>query len=160
MIEARELKVVNVRLVKEPSLYSPEPVSSPEDVLRVIADALATYDREVFAILNLQSNGQIINMNICSIGTLDASMVSPREVFKSCILSNAASFIAIHNHPSGRSHPSSEDISVTKRLKECGELFDIRLLDHIIVGGATGEMFSFCKEGLMDDLRNRDSWER
>lgn len=160
MIEAGELKVVNVRLVKEPSLYSPEPVTSPEDVLRVIANELATYDREVFAILNLKSSGQIINMNICSIGTLNASMVSPREVFKSCILSNAASFIAVHNHPSGRTMPSGEDIAVTKRLKECGELFDISLVDHIIVGGETGEMFSFRKEGLMDDLRTRDSWER
>ena len=117
MIEARELQVVNVRLVKEPSLYSPEPVTSPEDVLRVIANELATYDREVFAILNLKSNGQIINLNICSMGTLNASLVSPREVFKSSILSNAASFIAVHNHPSGNTNPSYEDIETTKRLR-------------------------------------------
>ncbi len=91
-----KIEVVNIRMVKEPSLYSSEKIKSPEDVLKVIADELATYDREVFAVLNLKSNGQAINLNICSMGTLDSSMVSPREVFKSSILSNAAAFIAIH----------------------------------------------------------------
>lgn len=91
-----KIEVVNIRMVKEPSLYSAEKIKSPEDALKVIADELATYDREVFAILNLKSNGQPINLNICSVGTLDSSMVSPREVFKSTILSNSAAFIAIH----------------------------------------------------------------
>ena len=91
-----KIEVVNIRMVKEPSLYSTEKIKSPEDVLRIIAKELATYDREVFAVLNLKSNGQPINLNICSIGTLDSSMVSPREVFKSCILSNSAAFIAVH----------------------------------------------------------------
>ncbi len=75
-----ELQVVNVRLVKESSLYSTEKIASPEDAIRVIAKDLATYDREVFAVLNLKTNGQPINLNICSMGTLDASIVSPREV--------------------------------------------------------------------------------
>ena len=96
-----EIKVVNIRMVKEPSLYSADPISSPQDVLDVITNEMKDYDREVFAILNLKSNGQVINMNVCSVGTLNSSMVSPREVFKSSILSNAAAFIAIHNHPSG-----------------------------------------------------------
>ena len=91
-----EIKVVNVRLVKEPSLYSSDPIRSPEDVLKVIAGELATYDREVFLILNLKTNGQVINMSVCSIGTLNASLVSPREVFKSAILSNAGAFICLH----------------------------------------------------------------
>jgi len=105
-----EIKVVNIRLVREPSFYGDEPVSSPDDALRVVADELKGYDREVFAVLNLKTNGKPINLNICSVGTLDASLVSPREVFKSCILSNAAAFIAIHNHPSGSNAPSKEDI--------------------------------------------------
>ena len=67
-----EVKVVNVRLVREPSLYSTDPIRSPDDVLRVVAKELAQYDREVFAVLNLKSNGQLINMNICSVGTLNA----------------------------------------------------------------------------------------
>jgi DNA repair protein RadC len=75
-----EIQVVNIRMVKEPSLYSTEKITSPEDVKKVIAKELATYDREVFAVLNLKTNGQPINLNICSVGTLDASVVSPREV--------------------------------------------------------------------------------
>ena len=157
----REIKVVNVRLVKEPSLYSTEPIRSPGDVLKVIADELATYDREVFLILNLKANGQIINMNVCSVGTLNSSLVSPREVFKSSILSNAAAFIAIHNHPSGSLEPSQEDHDITKRLFECGRLLEIKMLDHMIVAGETGDMFSFKNEGLMDRLESRrQDWER
>jgi len=156
-----ELKVVNIRLVKEPSLYSTEKIATPDDVLKVIAKELATYDREVFAILNLKSNGQVINLNICSVGTLNASMISPREVFKSSILSNAAAFIAIHNHPSGSPHPSEEDRTVTKRLAECGKMMDIRMLDHIIVAGESAQMMSFKQEGLMPQLDGRDQgWER
>ena len=157
---SNSLNVVNVRLVKEPSLYSAEPITSPEDVIRIVAKELATYDREVFAILNIKSNGQIINLNICSMGTLNASLVSPREVFKSSILSNAASFIAVHNHPSGSITPSHEDIETTKRLKACGDLLDIRMLDHIIVAAESGDTFSFRENGLMDHTRSRDPWER
>ena len=155
-----ELKVVNVRLVKEPSLYSDEPIRTPQDVLKLIAKELSLYDREVFLILNLKYNGQVINMNICSVGTLNDSLVSPREVFKSSILSNAGAFIAIHNHPSGNLDPSEDDKQLTKRLMECGRLLDIRLIDHIIVAAETGEMFSFKEEGLMDRLDGRNGWER
>lgn len=156
-----KIEVVNIRMVKEPSLYSSEKIKSPEDVLKVIADELATYDREVFAVLNLKSNGQAINLNICSMGTLDSSMVSPREVFKSSILSNAAAFIAIHNHPSGSLSPSPEDKDVTKRLLACAELLGIKMLDHIIVAGDKAQMYSFKQEGMLDHLRpSREIWER
>ncbi len=156
-----EIKVVNIRLVKEPSLYSEEPIRSSEDVMKVIAKELASYDREVFLVLNLKLNGQVINMNLCSIGTLNASLVSPREVFKSSILSNAAAFIAIHNHPSGNLEPSQEDKDITKRLLECGKILDIRMMDHIIVAGESGEIFSFKQEGIMDELeRGVRGWER
>jgi DNA repair protein RadC len=156
-----KIEVVNIRMVKEPSLYSTEKIKSPEDVLRIIAKELSTYDREVFAVLNLKSNGQPINLNICSMGTLDSSMVSPREVFKSCILSNSAAFIAIHNHPSGNISPSQEDRDVTSRLLGCSELLGIKMLDHIVVAGESGAMYSFKNEGEMDHLRPiRNAWER
>lgn len=173
------IDVVNVRLVKEPALYSAQPIKTPEDVLRVVADELKSYDREVFAIINLKSNGQIINLNVCSIGTLNASLVSPREIMKAAILSNASAFIAVHNHHlfiaqynyqfqefalaknthSGNCSPSSEDIETTKRLAECGEILDIRMLDHIIVAGETGKVLSMKAEGSMPDIRKKD-WER
>ena len=156
-----EIQVVNIRMVKEPSLYSTEKITSPEDVKKVIAKELATYDREVFAVLNLKTNGQPINLNICSVGTLDASVVSPREVFKSAILSNSAAFVAIHNHPSGSLSPSQEDKEVTRRLLACSELLGVRMLDHIIVAGETGDIYSFKSEGLLDQLRpHRSVWER
>ena len=156
-----KIEVVNIRMVKEPSLYSTEKIRSPEDVLRVIAKELATYDREVFAVLNLKTNGQPINLNICSVGTLDASVVSPREVFKSTILSNSAAFVAVHNHPSGSLNPSQEDKDVTKRLLSCSELLGVKMLDHIIVAGETGDIYSFKSEGLLDQLRPlRAAWER
>ncbi len=156
-----KIEVVNIRMVKEPSLYSTEKIRSPEDVLRVIAKELATYDREVFAVLNLKTNGQPINLNICSVGTLDASVVSPREVFKSTILSNSAAFVAVHNHPSGSLNPSREDKDVTKRLLSCSELLGVKMLDHIIVAGETGDIYSFKSEGLLDQLRPpRAAWER
>ena len=156
-----EIQVVNIRMVKEPSLYSTEKITSPEDVKKVIAKELATYDREVFAVLNLKTNGQPINLNICSVGTLDASVVSPREVFKSTILSNSAAFIAIHNHPSGSISPSQEDKDVTRRLLACSELLGVRMMDHIIVAGETGDIYSFKSEGLLDQLRpHRSAWER
>ena len=151
-----ELKVVNVRLVKEPSLYSPKPVATPREVIDLIADELSQYDREVFAVLNLSTSGRIINLNICSVGCLDAALVSPREVFKSSILSNAASFIAFHNHPSGNVTPSREDMEITKRLRECGDLLGIRMLDHIIVAADTGEIFSFLESGLLERKNERE----
>ena len=156
-----KVQVVNIRMVKEPSLYSTERIRTPDDAIRVIAEELATYDREIFAVLNLKTNGQPINLNICSMGTLDASVVSPREVFKSCILSNSAAFIALHNHPSGSISPSQEDRDVTKRLLSCSELLGVKMLDHIIVGGETGEIYSFRSEVLLDQLRPPHAvWER
>ena len=146
--KANEIRVVNIRMVREPSLYSETPVSTPQDVMEVIAKEFSTYDREVFGVLNLKTNGQIINMNICSIGTLNASMVNGREVFKSAILSNAGSFICFHVHPSGNPQPSEEDKAVTEKLATAGKL------DHCIIAGGTGEMYSFKANGLMDEIRH------
>lgn len=146
-----ELEVVNVRLVKEPSIYSEKILDSPEAVVELMAKELAQYDREVMCILNLKTNSQVINMNIASIGTINATLTCPREIFKSSILSNASSIIAIHNHPSGSVKPSKEDKLVTRRLRECGNLLGIELLDHIIIGGTSGKMFSFREEQLLDN---------
>ena len=92
---------------------------------------------------------------------LNQACVVPREVFKSVVLQNSSSFLAIHNHPSGSLNPSQEDKDVTKRLLACSDLMGIAMLDHLIVAGETGEMFSFKSEGLLDQLRPRDRvWER
>ena len=155
------LKVVNVRLVKEPSLYSTERIQTPDDAIRVIADELKAYDRECFCILNLKTDGKPINLNVVSIGTLNSAMVDPSEVFKSAILANSAAVICVHNHPSGNPQASQEDIVTTKRLIRAGQLLNIPVQDHIIVSGESGETHSMRREGLMED-RNRswDEWER
>ena len=155
MNKSNEIKVVNIRMVREPSLYSETPIRNPQDVMDTVAKELATYDREVFGILNLKSNGQVINMNICSIGTLNSSMVNGREVFKSAILSNTSSFICFHVHPSGNPEPSSEDKAVTEKLAKAGRFLDIPLVDHCIIAGRTGEMYSFKANGLMDNIQTK-----
>ena len=156
-----ELDVVRIRLVKEPSWFSEEPVHDSMDVARLMHEKLADCDREIFCILNLTTDGKVINMNVVSMGTLNAAIISPREVFKSSILSNAASIIAVHNHPSGNIFPSKHDKYTTQRLREAGELLDIELVDHIIVGGKSGEFFSFQEENMLhNDFRKEYSVNR
>ena len=148
-----ELEVVNIRLVKEPSLYSEQTLDSPQAVVELMAKELSQYDREVFCILNMKNNGQVINMNLVSVGTINASLVIPREVFKSSILANASAIIGLHNHPSGNVKPSKEDMIVTRQL------LGIELLDHIIVGGTNGKMLSFREEKMLN-VTGRMDWER
>ena len=155
-----ELRVVNIRMVREPSLYSEERITCPEDAVKVIAKELSAYDREVFAVLNLKTNGQPINFNICSVGTLDSSLVSPRETLKSCILTNAAAVVCIHVHPSGSLKPSEADKVITGRLLEASDILGVKLLDHLIIGGGNGKVYSFQESGLMDQLRAKHcKWE-
>lgn len=92
--------------------------------------------KEHFLALHLDSKNQLICIDHVSSGSLSASIVHPREVYKSVLLSSAASLILIHNHPSGNSTPSREDREMTTHLKEAGELLGIRLLDHIIIGSS------------------------
>ena len=146
-----EMEVVNIRLVNEPSWYSKEPLDNPDKIARFMSEELRSFDREVFCILNLTTDAKVINMNIVSMGTLNASLVSAREVFKSSILSNAASIIAVHNHPSGNLYPSQNDMLITNKLIQAGELLGIELLDHIIVGGGKGEYYSFHTHNLLLD---------
>ena len=110
-------------------------------------------------ILNMKNNGQVINMNLVSVGIINASLVIPREVFKSSILANASAIIGLHNHPSGNVKPSKEDMIVTRKLQKCGQLLGIELLDHIIVGGTNGKMLSFREEKMLN-VTGRMDWER
>ena len=120
-----------------------------------VAGELVEDDREVFCILNMKNNGQVINMNLVSVGTINASLVIPREVFKSSILANASAIIGLHNHPSGNVKPSKEDMIVTRKLQKCGQLLGIELLDHIIVGGTNGKMLSFREEKMLNVTGSR-----
>lgn len=144
-----ELEVVNIRLVKEPSLMSEDPITSSRDATNLISKFLAEFDREVVCILNLASDGKPISMNVASIGTLSSALVSPKDVLKSSILSNASAFIMFHCHPSGNPKPSRDDAMTTQRLKDAGELLEIKMLDHIIVACGSGRSYSFLESGLL-----------
>ena len=140
-----KLEQVAIRMVKERPLYSKTPIRSPKDAIRVMADALLDYDREVFAVVNFQTDMRPINFTIISMGCLDSSIVHPREVIKASILSNASGVILFHNHPSGTIEPSKDDIISTDQLKNAFNLMGIRVLDHIIVGNDK-RYYSFCKK--------------
>ena len=109
-------------------------IRSPKDVLARCSE-FKGMAKEVFKVFLLDSNNAIIASEIVSIGTLNMSIVHPREIFKLAILKSANSIILAHNHPSGNTDPSDEDIKVTEMLRKAGELLGIRVLDHVIVSG-------------------------
>lgn len=108
-------------------------VKSPEDVVSIVKSQLKGKKKEHFLVLCLDTRNNVINCRAISMGSLDTSIVHPREVFKEAISSSAASVILVHNHPSGDPGPSKEDIELTKRLAKAGEILGIDVLDHIIV---------------------------
>lgn len=110
------------------------PIRGPDDVIALRSVArLRRAQREHFAVLLLNARHEVIGFETVSIGSLNASIVHPREVFKPAILHSAASVLLVHNHPSGDPEPSEEDLTITKRLVEVGELLGIGVLDHVIV---------------------------
>lgn len=149
--EAFKLDVVRVKLVKEAPLYSELPLQNPYEAAATIGELLCEMDREVVCVVNLQSDLKPINVTFASIGALNEALVHPREILKASILSNAASIMLIHSHPSGNLFPSKEDTMITDRMNSVCEMVGIRLVDHLIVGGDNKEFFSFKEKGLMDN---------
>lgn len=103
--------------------------------------------KEYFYTIHLDGKNKLLCLDLVSVGSLNQSIVHPREVFKSSLLSSAAAIILIHNHPTGDTTPSREDLEITRRLKEAGELLGIKILDHLIVGEET--YTSFANQGLI-----------
>ena len=134
-VPAKRVNIVSVRMVKECSmLYKNRVIRSPEDGYRLLQQFLGEVDREHFIVVCLDTKNQPTAINVCHIGSLNASLVHPREVMKPAILSNAASIIVGHNHPSGSAEPSQEDIQVTRKLVEAGKIIGIDVIDHIVMG--------------------------
>ena len=109
-------------------------IRSPEDVANYMMEDLRHLSQEHFVCLYLSTKNHVLHKKTIFIGSLNASIVHPREVFKEAFRYSAASIICLHNHPSGDSSPSHEDIEVTKRLVKCGRMLGIDVLDHIIIG--------------------------
>ena len=135
---AKRINIVSIKMVKESSfLYQTRTISSPKDAYEMIKERLEDSDREQFIIACLNTKNEPTNISVVSVGTLNKAIVHPREVFKTAILSNAEIIVAFHNHPSGETTPSQQDIQLTNRLYEAGELLGIKLLDHLIIGDGT-----------------------
>jgi DNA repair protein RadC len=126
-----ELKVVRER---RPEYGLRSQLTTSADVYRAFHERFERSDREEFLVVPLDGKNKAMGFHVVSIGTLTASLVHPREVFKIVLLANAAAIILVHNHPSGDPTPSAEDLAITQRLKEAGDLLGIRVLDHVVVG--------------------------
>lgn len=148
-----ELKVVSIRLCDDRTLLSNVSINSPEAAINLLGKYLSDFDREVFCVINLDSSLKPINCSFVSVGTINASIVSPRETFKSSILSNAASIMVMHNHPSGNLNPSKQDCMVTDNLVQCGELLGIHVIDHVIVGPKVGRYYSFKENNVLGEKK-------
>jgi DNA repair protein RadC len=127
---------VKVSLVKEGTVNERIVIESHHDAanLSFIRDELLASDREMLICLHLNIKHIVISYEIVSVGSLNFSVVHPRECFKGAMLANAAAVIVYHNHPSGDPEPSAEDVTVTKRLVDAGKILGIEVLDHIVFG--------------------------
>ena len=121
-------------------------ISSPADVERLLRGRIAKLDRENFVVVLLNTKNEVIETSTVFVGTLSASLVHPREVFKPAIRASAASVVLAHNHPSGKVEPSREDREVTRRLGEAAQILGIEVLDHVILGDG---YFSMREHGIL-----------
>jgi DNA repair protein RadC len=141
------IDIVKVKLVKEKiGYYGTRNVRNPEELAAVVRRFVKNSDREVFLAINLNTQNEINSIHVVSMGSVDSSLVHPREVFKSAILANASSIALAHNHPSGNLNPSQEDINITEKLIKCGEILGIKVIDHIII--ADNQYTSFREKNI------------
>jgi len=122
-------------------------IKSPKDVANLLLEDMRYLDREHFKAVLLNSKNHVLAVDLVSIGSLNASLVHPRELFKRAIVKSAAGIILVHNHPSGDPQPSEEDKLVTHRIVEAGEIIGIDVLDHIIIGD--GKFVSLREKGWL-----------
>ena len=139
----------DVRLIRDGRVATLEPtiIRSPEDTLPVLQAELSELGYEKFIALALNTKNHVTAVLPVSSGSLNASIVHPRELFQRAILANCASLILAHNHPSGDPTPSPEDLALTRKLIDAGLLLDIPVLDHIVLG--YGRYVSFKERGLL-----------
>ena len=122
-------------------------ISSPKDISRLLMNEMSCLNQEVLKLVVLNTKNKIIRVKDVFKGSLNTSIVHPREIYSEAIKCGGASIIICHNHPSGDSTPSKEDINITARIKECGKIIGIELLDHIIIGN--NEYTSLKEKGII-----------
>jgi DNA repair protein RadC len=124
---------IGKRFARDPCIQGAS-IRGPEDIAKLFMDEMKHLDREHFKAALLNTKNQILKVVTVSIGSLNASIVHPREILKPAISASAASIVLLHNHPTGDPTPSREDVEFTRRFAKCGDLIGIRLLDHVIIG--------------------------
>lgn len=130
-----EVQLVRLQMVRERSVeFDGIRITSPEKAASVMRRILDGADREQFVVLAVNSKHEVVGVNISSVGSLNSSIVHPREIFKFAYLVNAAAVIVAHNHPSGDPSPSQGDHEITRRLAKAGGILGIEVLDHLILG--------------------------
>lgn len=132
--------IVRLAFTRERPSLSPQPIENPRRAGALAEQLLAGRDRETFVVIHLDSKRGLLSAEVVAVGTLNATLVHPREVFKGALLANAASIVVAHNHPSGNPAPSPEDLALTRQLLEAGELLGVPVDDHIIVGDTSASM--------------------
>lgn len=136
--------LVRISMVKEKEVpYAAETISGPEKVAKLAETILKDADREYLLVISVDSKGRPLAIEIVSIGTVNATLAEPREIFKHAILAGAVGIIIVHNHISGDCTPSEEDEEMTRRISESGKLLGIPVRDHVIIGDG---YFSFHEE--------------
>lgn len=129
-------------------------ITGTEQLAELYAEEMKQYRQEVFKVLLLDRKLTVIKEILVSVGTLDAAMVHPREVFADAVANRAYGVVAMHNHPSGDASPSKDDFRTTKRLIMAGSVLGIELLDHMVFGD--GKYYSFYQEGDLERLKNTE----
>jgi DNA repair protein RadC len=128
-------------------------VETPEDIARLLGEEMRLLDYESVRVICLNTKHRVLAVEEVTRGTLNESLFHPREAFRPALARQAHAVILVHNHPSGNPQPSDADLHVTRRMKEAGELLQIELLDHVILGAPRGGVeknyFSFKNEGLL-----------
>ena len=145
-MQSKRVDIVKIKMVKEHSvLYSARRIQSSSDADALVRQFLEELDREAMMVVALNAKSEPTCLQVISTGSLSSSIVHPREVFKVAILSNAYSILLAHNHPSGDTTPSQEDLNITKRIKSVSEIMGIPILDHLIIG--SNGYYSFKENG-------------
>lgn len=139
-----ELKVIRER---RPGTSPRRVVRNARTIYEVFQPRFTLADREEFLVVPLDAKHAILGFHVVSVGSLTSSLVHPREVYKVAILANAAALVFVHNHPSGDPTPSAQDIALTRRLAEVGDMVGITVLDHIVMGD--NRYVSFAEDGYM-----------
>jgi len=138
---------ISRRILHQKKWFDETKINTPDKIAEIFIPLLKDEQKEKFLVVCLNSSNKIIKYEVISVGSLNASIVHPREVFKTAIENSAASILLIHNHPSGNPEPSKEDITITKKLVESGTIIGITVVDHIILAG--NKYLSFIEKGLI-----------